>query len=79
MGFMLKITNVTTATIATGPWPSEVPKDYEWLLVFLETDEGITGIGETRGGLRTEISIEEAKPILMDEDPTNINSMQLKN
>jgi L-alanine-DL-glutamate epimerase-like enolase superfamily enzyme len=74
--FELKIKDIRTATVATGPWPTKVPNDYEWLLVFVETDEGITGIGETRGSLRMERSIEEIRPLIIGEDRTNINRIQ---
>jgi len=72
----LKIKDVRTAVLATGLWPTTVPSDYEWLLVFVDTDEGVTGIGETRGGLIVEGAIEEVKPRIIGEDPTNINRMQ---
>ncbi|MEM3692629.1 MAG: hypothetical protein QXI39_01215 [Candidatus Bathyarchaeia archaeon] len=69
----MKIKDVSVAAIATGPWPTPVPSDYEWLLVRIDTDEGVSGIGETRSGLRIEVAIEEIKPRIVGEDPTNIN------
>lgn len=69
----MRIKDVKVAVLATGPWPTPVPNDYEWLLVRVDTDEAITGIGETRAGSRTEKAIGEAKPRLLGEDPFNIN------
>lgn len=53
--------------------------DYEYGLVFIDTDDGITGIGEVSmlwdGRARTQLSFIEHcfKPALIGEDPCNVN------
>jgi L-alanine-DL-glutamate epimerase-like enolase superfamily enzyme len=59
----MKITNVSTAVIA-GNFP--------WVLVKVETDDGITGLGEAYWGAGVAELVHKAKPLIIGEDPTNI-------
>jgi L-alanine-DL-glutamate epimerase-like enolase superfamily enzyme len=59
----MKITNVTTAVIA-GNFP--------WVLVRVETDKGVSGLGEAYWGGGVAELVHRAKPLLIGEDPRNI-------
>ena len=59
----MKITNVATAVIA-GNFP--------WVLVRIETDTGVTGLGEAYWGAGVAELVHQAKPLLIGQDPTNI-------
>ncbi|WP_342359541.1 mandelate racemase/muconate lactonizing enzyme family protein [Terrarubrum flagellatum] len=59
----MKITNVSTAVIA-GNFP--------WVLVKIETDSGVSGLGEAYWGAGVAELVHKAKPLLIGEDPTNI-------
>ena len=59
----MKITNVSTAVIA-GNFP--------WVLVRVETDAGVSGLGEAYWGAGVAELVHKAKPLLIGEDPTNI-------
>ena len=59
----MKITRVSTAVIA-GNFP--------WVLVRIETDAGITGLGEAYWGAGVAELVHKAKPLLIGQDPTNI-------
>lgn len=59
----MKITNVRTAIIE-GNFP--------WVLVKIDTDKGITGLGEAYWGAGVAELVHKAKPLLLGEDPTNI-------
>ena len=59
----MKITNVRTAVIA-GNFP--------WVLIRIETNRGITGLGEAYWGAGVAELVHRAKPLLIGEDPTNI-------
>ncbi len=59
----MKITNVSTAVIA-----GNVP----WVLVKVETDSGVSGLGEAYWGAGVAELVHKAKPLLIGEDPTNI-------
>ena len=59
----MKITRVSTAVIA-GNFP--------WVLVRIETDTGVTGLGEAYWGAGVAELVHKAKPLLIGEDPTNV-------
>ena len=59
----MKITAVSTAVIA-GNFP--------WVLVRIETDTGVVGLGEAYWGAGVAELVHRAKPLLIGEDPTNI-------
>lgn len=62
----MKITNVRTAVI-DGNFP--------WVLVRIETDKGITGLGEAYWGAGVADLVHRAKPLLIGEDPTNVGKL----
>ena len=60
----MKITNVRTV-IAGNPWKN-------WLFALVETDEGLTGVGEGTANYFTrtvEAAIHELRPMYIDQDP----------
>jgi L-alanine-DL-glutamate epimerase-like enolase superfamily enzyme len=59
----MRITGVRTAVI-DGNFP--------WVLVRVETDTGVTGLGEAYWGAGVTELIHRAKPLLIGADPTNI-------
>jgi L-alanine-DL-glutamate epimerase-like enolase superfamily enzyme len=59
----MRITDVRTAVI-DGNFP--------WVLVRVETDTGVTGLGEAYWGAGVTELIHRAKPLLIGADPTNI-------
>jgi L-alanine-DL-glutamate epimerase-like enolase superfamily enzyme len=62
----MKITSVRTAVI-DGNFP--------WVLVRIETDVGITGLGEAYWGVGVAELVHRAGPLLVGEDPTNIGKL----
>lgn len=62
----MKITNVSTAVI-DGNFP--------WVLVRIETDKGITGLGEAYWGAGVAELVHAAKPVLIGENPANIGRL----
>jgi L-alanine-DL-glutamate epimerase-like enolase superfamily enzyme len=62
----VKITNVSTAVI-DGNFP--------WVLVKVETDEGVTGLGEAYWGAGVAELVHRAKPLLIGESPFNIGKL----
>ena len=59
----MKITNVSTAVIEGN---------FNWVLVRVETDGGITGLGEAYWGVGVAELVHKAKPLLIGEDPFNV-------
>ena len=62
----MKITAVRTAVI-DGNFP--------WVLVRVETDAGITGLGEAYWGAGVAELVHRAKPLLIGQDPVNIGRL----
>lgn len=62
----MKITRISTAVIQ-GNFP--------WVLVKIETDRGITGLGEAYWGAGVAELVHKCKPLLLGQDPTNINRL----
>jgi glucarate dehydratase len=79
----MKITNVrwTPAFI-----PIEAPLRYAFgshpgfsrIIIEVETDEGITGLGECYGGASREGQLAEMKPLLIGEDPFQLERIRWK-
>jgi len=62
----VKITNISTAVIAGN---------FDWVLVRVETDEGISGLGEAYWGAGVAELVYKAKPLLIGENPFNIGKL----
>jgi len=62
----MKITRLSTAVIA-GNFP--------WVLVRIETDAGVTGLGEAYWGAGVAELVHQAKPLVEGQDPRNINKI----
>jgi L-alanine-DL-glutamate epimerase-like enolase superfamily enzyme len=62
----MKITRVSTAVI-DGNFP--------WVLVRIETDARVTGLGEAYWGAGVAELVHRAKPLLIGQDPTNIGKL----
>jgi len=62
----MKITSVRTAVIQ-GNFP--------WVLVRIDTDTGVSGLGEAYWGVGVEELVHKAKTVLIGEDPTNIGRL----
>jgi L-alanine-DL-glutamate epimerase-like enolase superfamily enzyme len=62
----LKITRISTAVI-DGNFP--------WVLVKVESDAGVAGLGEAYWGAGVAELVHRAKPVLIGEDPRNINKL----
>ena len=60
----MKITNISTAVMESN---------FDWTIVKVETDDGITGYGEAFLGPGLTAAIAEFANILMGEDPTSID------
>ena len=63
----MKIADIRTVVVG-NPWKN-------WIFVVVETDQGITGLGEATGGLSTQptvAEVEEIKHLVIGEDPRNI-------
>jgi L-alanine-DL-glutamate epimerase-like enolase superfamily enzyme len=59
----MKITNVSTAVIEGN---------FDWVLVKVETDAGVTGLGEAYWGVGVAELVHKAKPLLIGENPFNV-------
>jgi galactonate dehydratase len=63
----MKITGARAVTVG-NPWKN-------WVFVLVETDEGITGLGEATGGLSTrpiEAAVAELAPLYLGQDPRQV-------
>lgn len=60
----MKITGVKTALLQAN---------FEWLLIKVETDEGVIGLGEAHWGFGVQEAIHRLEPHLIGENPLNIN------
>ena len=59
----MKITDVRTAVIEGN---------FDWVLVRVETDEGLSGLGEAYWGAGVAELVHKAKPLLIGENPFNV-------
>src|SRR5947209_5433547 len=67
----MKITDIRSAVVAGN---------FDWILVRVYTDEGLTGLGEAYWGpgVRAILAGPRFKEILIGEDPTNVDRCWLK-
>lgn len=66
----MKITDIRPVVVG-NPWKN-------WIFVVVETDEGITGLGEATGGLNTQptvAGIEEVKHLVIGHDPRDVHEV----
>jgi L-alanine-DL-glutamate epimerase-like enolase superfamily enzyme len=71
----MRITDVKTFLVDAGV-PGGGWRARNWLFVKVETDEGITGLGEASGWPRVvETAIRDLTPLLIGEDPTRIERL----
>lgn len=60
----MKITDLRTAAVLGN---------FEWVFVRVDTDEGVSGLGEAYWGPGVEAVIRQLKPFLVGEDPFNVD------
>ena len=67
----IRITDLKTAVLDAhwGPWHRR------WLLVRIDTDQGISGYGDTWAGTQTKSLVLRYKPLLVGRDPTNVEAV----
>ncbi len=66
----MKIADVRTVVVG-NPWKN-------WVFVIVETDDGLTGLGEATGGLQTlprVASVEESKHLVVGRDPRDVHAI----
>src|SRR3954447_6921624 len=62
-GAVVKITNISTAVIEGN---------FDWVLVRVDTDAGVSGLGEAYWGVGVAELVHKAKPLLLGTDPFDI-------
>lgn len=62
----MKITSIETAVIQGN---------FDWVLVRIETDAGVTGLGEAYWGVGVAELVHKAAPVLIGEDPFNVGKL----
>jgi galactonate dehydratase len=67
----LTITDVKTTILEAnwGPWQRQ------WLLVRIDTNQGISGYGDTGASPGVKSLVERYRPILLGKDPTNVEAL----
>jgi L-alanine-DL-glutamate epimerase-like enolase superfamily enzyme len=65
----VRITDIRTAVLQGN---------FEWILVRVYTDEGLVGLGECYWGAGVETIVRQMKPLLLGEDPHNIDWLYQK-
>jgi len=65
----MRITDIRTASLQGN---------FEWILVRVYTDEGLVGLGECYWGAGVEAAVHGIKPLLIGEDPHNIDWLYQK-
>ena len=65
----MKITDVRTASVRGN---------FEWVLVRIDSDEGLTGLGECYWGAGVETVVNRMKRLLIGEDPQNVDWLYQK-
>ena len=74
----IRVTPVTVPMEAPLRWSMGVESGTTRGIIEVETDEGVTGIGETYGGNGVEHAIATAKPYLLGLDPLEIGILHHK-
>ncbi|HEV3049742.1 MAG TPA: hypothetical protein VGX50_05505, partial [Longimicrobium sp.] len=72
----MKITDIRTFLVDATPPGGWGGGGRNWLFVKVETDEGLSGIGEASGWPRVvETAVHDLKEILIGEDPSRIERL----
>lgn len=75
----IKVTVVNVPFVAPIRWSGGANEDWTRLIVEIETDDGLTGLGETLGGTVTKALIDtEVAPMFLGENPFDIERMLSK-
>ncbi|HEY7270067.1 MAG TPA: mandelate racemase/muconate lactonizing enzyme family protein [Dehalococcoidia bacterium] len=75
----MKITEITTFLVDATPPGGWGGGGRNWLFVKVDTDEGISGVGEASGWPRViETAVQDLKTILVGQDPTRIELLWQK-
>ena len=75
----IKVTAVNVPFVAPIRWSGGANEDWTRLIVEMETDEGLVGLGETLGGTVTKALIDtEIAPMFLGENPFDIERMLSK-
>jgi galactonate dehydratase len=79
MGDHLRITGIKTFLVDATPEPRPAVGGRNWLFVKVETDAGITGVGEASGWPRVvETAVQDLAPVVIGEDPFDIERLWQK-
>lgn len=65
----MKITDIQTAV---------VEGNFDWVLVRIYTDEGVTGLGEAYWGAGVNELVHKMRPLLIGENPLNVGKLYEK-
>jgi len=75
----IKVTVVNVPFVAPIRWSGGANEDWTRLVIEMETDDGLVGLGETLGGTVTKGLIDtEIAPMFLGEDPFDIERMLSK-
>jgi len=75
----IKVTVVNVPFVAPIRWSGGANEDWTRLIIEMETDDGLVGLGETLGGTVTKALIEtEIAPMFLGENPFDIERMLSK-
>lgn len=75
----IKVTVINVAFIAPIRWSGGANADWTRLVIEMETDDGLVGLGETLGGNTTKTLIDsEIAPMFMGEDPFDLERILSK-
>ncbi len=75
----IKVTVVNVPFVAPIRWSGGANEDWTRLIIEMETDDGLVGLGETLGGTVTKALIEtEIAPMFLGESPFDVERMLSK-
>lgn len=75
----IKVTAINVAFVAPIRWSGGANEDWTRLVIEMETDDGLVGLGETLGGEVTKTLIEtEIAPMFLGEDPFDLERILTK-
>src|SRR3954452_25179369 len=75
----IEVTAVSVPFVAPIRWSGGANEDWTRLIIEMETDDGLLGLGETLGGTVTKALIDiEVAPMFLGENPFDIERMLAK-